>query len=711
MNNLGSQVTRSILFEDEFEYGIDPNTWVYDLGNGTDRGIPGWGNGELQSYTTENSFTENGSLIIEAREESLDNRAYTSSRMTTRGTVSFETGLLEVTAKMPEGKGLWPAIWLLGDNHFQVGWPNTGEIDIAELKGSEPSVTHTTTHWSNFDGSHLYRGEATDTGQSLAESFHVYGLEKTSTSLSWLLDGDVIYTQNLNTYPGGSELSESFYLLLNLAVGGQWWDGNPDGTTTFPARMEIDSVKISSLEYEINLFSTSVADGSLVGTDDADRFTISLGKAYISAQGAADQIILEPIGQWTELYVAEHHDYQGAQIGKQISITGKNRFSSTIDGGEGIDTITLSEGNDAFFYHDAFTDHHSALQTTVDHDGRTTVARVSNLEVIDASDGDDIIDLTSPIFSMRGSQITVMGGDGNDILWGNDGNDILDGGAGDDQITGGNGYNILSGGFGSDAFQLTSTQSINRITDFQLEQSDSITFLIREGIDNASSVTKVNPASNGFITEVLTFDVGTDISNGSNGATITSSGPSGTTGEVLKITDSSPDHWAYTVIKTLSDSSSFLSDTDKTVSLRVWSPESGTRILMKFEDESGNSNPIELSQTTTQAQSWEILTWDFEGIYNDSLTLNKAVLFINGGEIGDGQTYYFDDFTYEAFSTQTIGQTVLNELSGALNLNEDQEAEIALFDGDAFRLGDNYLLVESLSQQDISADIIQADII
>jgi len=373
LNSLGSQVTRSILFEDEFKYGIDPNIWVYDLGNGTDRGIPGWGNGELQSYTTENSFTENGSLIIEAREESLDNRAYTSSRMTTRGTVSFETGLLEVTAKMPEGKGLWPAIWLLGDNHFQVGWPNTGEIDIAELKGSEPSVTHTTTHWSNFDGSHLYRGEATDTGQSLAESFHVYGLEKTSTSLSWLLDGNVIYTQNLNTYPGGSELSESFYLLLNLAVGGQWWDGNPDGTTTFPARMEIDSVKISSLEYEINLFSTSVADGSLVGTDDADRFTISLGKAYISAQGAADQIILEPIGQWTELYVAEHHDYQGIQIGKQISITGKNRFSSTIDGGEGIDTITLSEGNDAFFYHDAFTDHHYALQTTVDHDGRTTV--------------------------------------------------------------------------------------------------------------------------------------------------------------------------------------------------------------------------------------------------------------------------------------------------------------------------------------------------
>jgi len=221
----------------------------------------------------------------------------------------------------------------------------------------------------------------------------------------------------------------------------------------------------------------------------------------------------------------------------------------------------------------------------------------------------------------------------------------------------------------------------------------------------------VNPASNGFITEVLTFDVGTDISNGSNGATITSASPSGTTGEVLKITDSSPDHWAYTVIKTLSDSSSFLSDTDKTVSLRVWSPESGTRILMKFEDESGNSSPIELSQTTTQAQSWEILTWDFESIYNDSLTLNKAVLFINGGEIGDGQTYYFDDFTYEAFSTQTIGQTVLNEFSGTLNLNEDQEAEIALFDGDAFRLGDNYLLVESLSQQDISADIIQADII
>jgi beta-glucanase (GH16 family) len=101
--SLGTETTRLVLFEDEFDNGIDPDVWIYDLGDGRDRGIPGWGNSELQWYTTDNSYTENSNLVIEAREETIDNRSYTSARMTTRGTVSFDTGLLEVTAKMPEG--------------------------------------------------------------------------------------------------------------------------------------------------------------------------------------------------------------------------------------------------------------------------------------------------------------------------------------------------------------------------------------------------------------------------------------------------------------------------------------------------------------------------------------------------------------------------------------------------------------------------------
>lgn len=713
MNSLGSITTRSIIFEDEFDHGIDSTTWVYDLGNGTDRGIPGWGNGELQTYTTANSFTENGSLIIEAREETLDNRAYTSARMTTRGTVSIETGLLEVTAKMPEGKGLWPAIWLLGDNHFQVDWPDTGEIDIAEIKGSEPSVVHTTAHWSNFDGSHAYRGEETETGQSLADGFHVYGLEKTSTGLSWLLDGEVIYTQNLDTYPGGSEFSEPFYLLLNLAVGGQWWDGNPDDTTIFPARMEIDSVKISSLEYQMNLFSTSVADGSLVGTKDADRFTITLGKALISAEGAADQIILEPIGQWEEFYVAQHNDYQGIPIGQQVSITGKNQFSATIDGGDGIDSLTLSEGDDAFFYHDAFTDHHSALLTTVDHDGRTTVARVSNVELIEASNGDDIVDLTSPIFSMKGSQVTVIGGNGNDILWGNDGDDLLKGDAGDDQLAAGAGYNILSGGVGADHFQFTATPSINWVTDFNHDHNDKITFFLREDQEASSDILSLTNATS-FQTDVLGFDSGTVLSSGGGvGVSLNPDGPAGSNGNVLAISrPTSAQIYSYVTIKTLDGPSEFIAGDDKTLSLKVWSPVDGTRILLKLEETNNQSNPIQLERATSVSNAWETLSWDFSDIQIPDANYIRAVLFIDGGvQATNEHTYYFDDFTYQTIDELPLGEYILNEIGETLSLSSQQRAKISEFNDSAFRLENSFVMVDQIDGSEINLSDIQTEII
>ena len=712
MLSLGTENTRTILFEDEFEYGIDPNTWVYDLGNGTDRGIPGWGNGELQSYTTENSFTENGSLIIEAREESLDNRAYTSSRMTTRGTVSFETGLLEVTAKMPEGKGLWPAIWLLGDNHFQVGWPDTGEIDIAEIKGSEPSVTHTTAHWSNFDGSHTYRGEATDTGESLADSFHVYGLEKTSSSLSWLLDGDVIYTQDLNTYPGGSEFSESFYLLLNLAVGGQWWDGNPDSTTTFPARMEIDSVKISSLEHLINLFSTSKVDDTVTGTDSPDRLTITKEKALVSAEGDSDEIHLEPDDVWDNLYAAEHYDYDGIQLNQQVSITGKGRYSAVIDGGDGVDTLILSSADDAFFYHDAFSSLNTSLSTVNDHNDHQTISRLSNIELISAGDGDDIIDLTSPTFSMDGQQLTVSGGGGNDILWGNDGHDTLNGDNGNDQLAAGRGYNSLNGGIGADTFQFTAIPSINRITDFNIEQNDEIIFFMRSNQDSVNDVSQLTTNSS-LITETLTFPVDTSLESGSGAsASIESTGPSGSEGSVLAITKpSSSAVWAYTIINKLTNSSEFIGDNDKTISLDAWSPVQGTRILLKLEEQQGLTNAIELEKTIDNANTWQTLTWDFSNLYTPAASYTKAVLFIDGGASGnDSHTYYFDNMEYEVMRELTTGEQILTTMDSSISLTEEQRNEIANYNDAAFKLSESYLMVDS-AEQTLTVDIIQTEFI
>ena len=712
MISLGTETTRLVLFEDEFDNGIDPDVWIYDLGDGRDRGIPGWGNSELQWYTTDNSYTENGNLVIEAREETIDNRSYTSARMTTRGTVSFDTGLLEVTAKMPEGKGLWPAIWLLGDNHLDVGWPDTGEIDIAEVKGSLPNVTYTTAHWSYFDGSHSYRGEIIDVGESLADDFHVYALEKTSTSLTWLLDGEVLYTQNLSTYPGGDEFSESFYLLLNVAVGG-FWDGDPDSSTSFPQKFEIDSVKISSLELQVNLFSTSTVNDLLTGTDDIDRLTVTEEQAFVSAGADEDEILLTPNGQWDNSYAAEHNDYQGIKLGQQISIDGKSRYSVVIDGGTGNDTLVLSSSDDAFFYHDAFSDHNTTLTTLADHNELQTVGRMSNLEVIKGEDGNDVIDLTSPSFSMAGQQITVLGGSGDDVLWGNDGDDILSGDAGDDQLAAGRGYNTLSGGPGTDHFQFTAVPSINWVTDFSPNQNDKITFFLRANQETSADIVSVTSVSS-LQTHILEFDSGTVISSGGGvGVSLDSDGPTGSKGNVLAISKpTSADIWSYAIITTLNNSSEFIAGDDKTLSLRVWSPVDGTRILLKLEESNNQSNPIQLERTTSVSNAWETLSWDFSDLYIPSANYIKAVLFIDGGvQATEEHTYYFDDFSYQAIGELAIGEYILNEIGDTLSLSDQQRSEISEFNDSAFRLENSFVMVDQIDDSDITLGDIQTEII
>ena len=711
MISLGTETTRTLLFEDEFDNGIDSDVWVYDLGDGRDRGIPGWGNNELQWYTTENSYTDNDRLVIEAREETIDNRSYTSSRMTTRGTISFDTGLLEVNAKMPEGKGLWPAIWLLGDNHFEVGWPHTGEIDIAEVKGSAPSITYTTAHWSDFNGNHQYKGLTTDVGESLANDFHVYGLEKTTTSLSWLLDGEVIYTESLYNYPGGNEFSDSFYLLLNLAIGGHW-DGSPDNTTVFPTKFEIESVKISSLEHQINLFSTSELDDTVTGTDSPDRLTITQGKAFVSAEGDSDEIRLEPDGVWDNLYAAEHYDYDGIQLNQQVSITGKGRYSAVIDGGDGTDTLILSNAGDAFFYHDAFSSLNTSLNTVTDHNDYQTNSRLSNIELISAGDGDDIIDLTSPTFSMDGQQITINGGGGSDILWGNDGHDNLNGDAGSDQLAAGRGYNSLNGGTGSDTFQFTAVPSINRITDFDVEQNDEIIFFMRSGQDSVSDVSQLTTNSSP-ITETLAFPEDTALESGNGAsASIESTGPTGSDGPVLAITKpSTAAVWAYTIINKLTDSSGFIGGNDKTIALDAWSPVQGTRVLLKLEEQQGLTNAIELEKTIDNANTWQTLVWDFSDLHKPAANYTKAVLFINGGAGGnDSHTYYFDNMEYEVTRELTTGEQILTGMDSSISLTEEQRDEIADYNDTVFKLAESYLMVDS-ADQTLTTDIIQTEII
>jgi len=238
---------RTLVWSDEFEgSSVDPSKWTFETGNGGAN--PGWGNNELQYYRTENSAVKpiagevNRALVITAKQESFGGMAYTSSRLKTQGKASWTYGRIEARMKLPEGQGLWPAFWMLGTSIATVGWPRCGEIDIMEMVGGpglKDKTTYGTAHWD--DGGHQYRGGNLVFPSKRSSGFHVYAVDWTSRALTWSVDGTVFFTQPIT--PALAELQKPAFLLLNLAVGGQW-PGSPDATTLFPQEFWIDWIRV-----------------------------------------------------------------------------------------------------------------------------------------------------------------------------------------------------------------------------------------------------------------------------------------------------------------------------------------------------------------------------------------------------------------------------------------------------------------------------------
>lgn len=230
-----------LIWSDEFD-GSSLNTedWTYELGDGCDKGICGWGNEELQSYTDESSnlSIENGKMTITAVESAGN---YTSARIITQDKVEVTFGRIDIRAKMPKGQGMWPALWMLGANIDDVGWPSCGEIDIMELVGHEPEVTHGTVHYDD-DGYKSSSGLKTLSTGDLSDKFHVYSIVWDQDIITWYLDGEPFKTftkSQTNNYP----FNAPFFLIANIAVGGRW-PGNPDATTVFPQTMVVDYMRI-----------------------------------------------------------------------------------------------------------------------------------------------------------------------------------------------------------------------------------------------------------------------------------------------------------------------------------------------------------------------------------------------------------------------------------------------------------------------------------
>ncbi|REJ17019.1 MAG: 1,3--beta-D-glucan 3-glucanohydrolase [Paenibacillaceae bacterium] len=233
-----AEAAYQLVWSDEFNGpSINTNYWTFEIGTGSN----GWGNNELQYYTSrpENARIENGNLVIEARRESYGGMNYTSARLKTQGKVNFKYGRIEARIKLPKGQGLWPAFWTLGEDITTVGWPRSGEIDIMEHVNNE-DVTHGYMHWDA--GGHASYG-----GSSFAfdvTQYHVYSIEWTPSYIKWFVDGVQFWEANIqNNINSTEEFHKPHFLLLNMAVGGNW-PGSPDASTPFPAKMYVDYVRV-----------------------------------------------------------------------------------------------------------------------------------------------------------------------------------------------------------------------------------------------------------------------------------------------------------------------------------------------------------------------------------------------------------------------------------------------------------------------------------
>ncbi|MEM6345122.1 MAG: glycoside hydrolase family 16 protein [Bacteroidota bacterium] len=237
----------TLVWQEEFDAAeIDRNTWSFDLGDGCDRDICGWGNNELEYYTDrdDNAFIRNGSLVIQAKEESFQGYNYTSARMVTKNKADFRFGRIDIRAKLPKGQGIWPAIWMLPTDNTFGGWPRSGEIDIMELIGNKPAEVLGTVHYGHdfwrFKSAY-YELEEGD----FSMDYHTFTLLWRDDCLRFMVDGNQ-YGEPITpstTLPTGYPFNEKFHMILNVAVGGNL-PGNPDGSTVFPQEMEVDYIRV-----------------------------------------------------------------------------------------------------------------------------------------------------------------------------------------------------------------------------------------------------------------------------------------------------------------------------------------------------------------------------------------------------------------------------------------------------------------------------------
>jgi beta-glucanase (GH16 family) len=276
-----------LMWSDDFSGNtIDTNNWTFDSGNGNG----GWGNRELEYYTSrsENVYVADNMLHIVARKEDYQGKDYTSAKLKTRGRFSQKYGRFEFCARLPEGKGYWPALWMMPEQAVYGRWAASGEIDVMENKGGDPENILGTIH---FGGASPHNAQSHGPGFKFppggsATDFHVYAVEWTTNAISWYVDDHLYETQTnwwsssdpsnphgRNPYP--APFNQPFYIIMNLAVGGNF-GGNPDETTVFPGEMQLKYVRVYGQMDDV---STSVKVAPKADVNEAAHDTTASANA------------------------------------------------------------------------------------------------------------------------------------------------------------------------------------------------------------------------------------------------------------------------------------------------------------------------------------------------------------------------------------------------------------------------------------------------
>ena len=355
-------VTFSDTFDGAAGSAVNSSKWSLETGDNVN-------NHEREYYTsgTNNAALDGqGHLVITAKKENPANYQcwygtcqYTSARMNTSGKFSAQYGHVEARMKIPRGQGMWPAFWMLGTDIGSVGWPNSGEIDVMENVGFEPSTIHGTIHGPGYSGSAgIGAGYTLANGQVFADAFHTFAVDWAPNSIKWSVDG-VVYQTRTPADVGGNTwaFNKPFFLILNLAVGG-YWPGDPNSSTAFPAQLVVDSVSVTTSDTATgaaikglagkcaDVAGANSANGTAVQLYDcngsaAQQWTVgsdgtirALGKCLdvtggATADGTATQLYDcngSAAQQWA---VSSANDIVNPQANKCLDVTGNNSANGT----------------------------------------------------------------------------------------------------------------------------------------------------------------------------------------------------------------------------------------------------------------------------------------------------------------------------------------------------------------------------------------------